>query len=184
MGFSSIIKIKSTLFIVLFVTVCLMTAAPASAHGDDDHEGRGGKDEVLEEVSEVLGTLSLWGLIVLNGLYYYGMALKRLPKKTRAELPQNFKTPLRWKVRFRNYHYWGNPVVLGIGFLHGVWAEHQHFVLWMGWGLLVLLTFSGLIMKLQKADAPGAKAHRLIHTQHTLAVLMATLLLVGHALAD
>lgn len=157
---------------------------PCPPHDDDDHEERQKEHSPLEEVSHALGIASLLGLIVLNALYYYSMGLKRIPQAARARLPEKFKRPLKWKSRFRKYHYWGNPVVLGIGYLHGVWAEEENFILWAGWGLIVVLAISGLIMKLQKADEPGAKASRLIHSQHFFSVLMVVLLLIGHAVAD
>jgi len=50
--------------------------------------------------------------------------------------------------------------------------------------VLVLLCSTGLIMKLQKADAPGAKANRLIHTQHAFSIIMLVCLLIGHVLVD
>lgn len=174
-------KTKTTFWIILAVLVAFLVLGPALAN-DDDRLAK--EDSFLEEVSEGLGVVSLWGLVFLNALHYYGMALRRLPKGIREILPHLFKKPLQWKGRFRHYHYWGNPVIIGIGYLHGIWAEESNLLLWAGWGLLVLLTISGLIMKLQKADLPGAKIHRLIHTQHTLSVAMVVLLWIGHLLAD
>lgn len=159
----------------------LIMVSPTMANDDDRHDNG---SKFLEEVSEGLGVVSLWGLIFLNALYYYGMTLRRLPKWIRQTLPNFFKKPLQWKGRFRHYHYWGNPGIIAIGYLHGIWAEESNILLWVGWGLLVLLAVSGLIMKIQKADLPGAKIHRLIHTQHTLSIAMVIILWIGHLLAD
>ncbi|MGP0566835.1 MULTISPECIES: hypothetical protein [unclassified Nitrospina] len=156
---------------------------PAFANGDDhDHESG---DSFLEEVSDALGVLSLWGLVLLNALWYYHMGVRKLPRSVREALPDFVvRKPVQWKVRWRNYHYWGNPVMLGLSYLHGWWAEDSNWVLWAGWGLIGVLCLSGLAMKLQGADQPGAKVTRLLHTQHTLSVVMVVLLWVGHLFAD
>ncbi|MBF0276188.1 MAG: hypothetical protein HQM13_00295 [SAR324 cluster bacterium] len=139
---------------------------------------------MMHEISEGLGVLSLWGLILLNVLYYYSMAFKLVPKTLRIQGPELIKKPLKWKAKFRKYHYWGNPVMIGIACIHGWYAEKTHWTLWLGWGILVLLSLSGFLMKLQKADQPGAKVNRLIHSQHFLSILMLLTLLIGHGIVD
>ena len=159
-----------------------MSAAPAFAN--EDNEGKETEHELLEEISETLGVGSLLGLIALNSLYYYSMAYRRWAHASRRRFPEIAKMPLHLKGKISRYHYWGNPIVTGIGFLHGIWAEHNTLILWCGWGLLVFLCISGFIMKLQGADQPGAKASRLIHGQHIVSILMVVFLLIGHALVE
>lgn len=168
---------KTVLATVL--TILVISAVPAFANENNEDNEHG----FLEELSETLGVGALLGLIALNSLYYYSMAYRQWPA-SRQRLPEIAKIPLRWKGRVRRYHYRGNPIITGIGFLHGIWAEHDHFILWCGWGLLVFLCVSGFIMKIQGADQPGAKASRLIHGQHIFSIAMVILLLIGHALVE
>lgn len=177
-------QIQHKLFIFAILVSFLLLLPIGLRADDDDEKYRGSREHVMEEVSESLGTISLWGLILFNGLYYYCMAFKRVPKGFRTHAPEIAKQPLKWKTKFRKFHYWGNPVVIALAFLHGWWAEKTHPVLWWGWGILVFLMISGIIMKLQKADQPGAKVNRLIHTQHFFSIAMLVLLLVGHGLVD
>ncbi|WP_282012229.1 hypothetical protein [Nitrospina watsonii] len=168
--------------IFLLTWFLLLSPSPTAANGDDPHDK---EDTVLEAVSDALGVVSLWGLVVLNAFWYYHMGVRRLPRRARNLVPDLFvRKPVQWKVRFRNYHYWGNPVMLGLSYLHGWWAEDSNWVLWAGWGLIGVLCLSGLAMKLQGADQPGAQVTRLLHTQHTLSVVMVLLLWVGHLFAD
>lgn len=167
----------------LAASLLIGVSVPALANGDDHDHDSG--DSFLEAVSDALGVASLWGLVVLNALWYYHMGVRKLPRPVREALPDFVvKKPVQWKVRWRNYHYWGNPVMLGLSYLHGWWAEDSNWVLWAGWGLIGVLCLSGLAMKLQGADQPGAKVTRLLHTQHTLSVVMVVLLWIGHLFAD
>ncbi|MFQ5672741.1 MAG: hypothetical protein ACE5G9_06575 [Nitrospinales bacterium] len=175
--------LKPRIQLLVIVFYLLASVSIAIAHGDDANHGAG-ENKLQEEVSHGLGVVSLWGLIILNSLYYYSMGYKRIPRQVKTSAPQYLKLPIKWKSRFRNYHYRGNPIVVAIAFLHGIWAEENNLLLWAGWGILVVLCLTGLIMKLQKADAPGAKANRLIHTQHAFSVIMLVGLLIGHALVD
>jgi len=169
---------------LLAIVFCLMAAVPAAVADEDSAGQRTGENKLLEEVSEGLGVAGLWGLIILNSLYYYSMGYKHIPKQAKTAAPDILKLPMKWKSRFRKYHYYGNPLAVATGFLHGIWAKKTNLLLWAGWGVLVVLCLTGLIMKLQKADAPGAKANRLIHTQHALSIAMVVCLLIGHALVD
>ncbi len=159
---------------------------PAAANGnendenDEDHE----EEEFLEEVSEGLGTVALWGFVVLNGVYYYSMGLRLVRGKRRRPPPPWLSRPVQWKAWIRKYHYWGNPGLIGIAFLHGWTSEDHNVLLWLGWGLMGVLAGSGWTMKRQGADRPGGRLSRLIHLQHSLAVLLVLLLWIGHALAD
>jgi hypothetical protein len=113
------------------------------------------------------------------------MVLGRLPKDVRAGIPVHFKKLVtKHKTWLRPYHYRGNPIMIAIAWLHGVWAEDNNYILWMGWGLLVILAFSGWTMKRQGADGLGGKTSRLIHFQHSTSILMLILLLVVHTLAE
>lgn len=163
------------------VLACL--AAPVSPLWADEAKGDP-EESVLNEVSEGLGVAVLWGMIVLNAAYYYSMAYRRWPRESRQRWPEICKKPLQWKGRLRNYHYWGNPAMTALGALHGIWAKHGSFLLWCAWALMICLCLSGYIMKTQGADQPGAKASRWLHTQHILAIIMAVLLLAGHALVE
>ncbi|MBC8258695.1 MAG: hypothetical protein H8E38_06760 [SAR324 cluster bacterium] len=169
------------LVVVLFFMSIILFA------GDNERwerEEYGSENEMLEEVSEGLGVLALWGFVLLNGLYYYSMVFKRIPKNSRKVFPQTVKQPLKWKAKFRRFHYLGNPFLLVIAWLHGVTAESSNQLVWGGWGIMVLLALSGLIMKIQRADQPGAKVTRLLHAQHFLSVLMIFALWAGHLPLD
>lgn len=182
-------------FLVLLTTL-LLVSAPLWADDDDWGEeddrrssffggdGYGERGEGSEDASEALGNIALFGFVALNGLYYYSMGFKRAPKPLRTSSPSWVKLPLKWKNATRNFHYWGNPVLIGIAWLHGITAEEGNLLVWTGWGLMILLALSGLIMKLQRADAPGAKINRLIHSQHFLSIAMVLLLWVGHGFLD
>ena len=150
--------------------------------GEREHDGY--EEEMAEEVSEGLGTDALWGFVVLNGLYYYSMTFKLLPKKSRNEMPGFAKTPLKWKSKFRQFHYWGNPLVIGIAWLHGITAEASNEMVWGGWAIMLLLALTGWIMKLQRADQPGAKITKLLHMQHLMSIIMVVALFAGHIPLD
>jgi hypothetical protein len=170
------------LFLIIIFSVSLVLLADEDDHWEDDKHGS--ENEMLEELSEGLGTLTLWGFVLLNGLHYYSMGFKRLPKNTRTGLPEMAKLPLKWKVRFRKYHYWGNPLLIGIAWLHGITAEASNLLVWSGWGVMLLLALSGFIMKLQRADHPGAKITRLLHMQHLMSIIMVIALIAGHVPLD
>lgn len=177
-----------TRWIRVLLILLLLNVAPFVIADDDDerweNEGREHESEIAEEISESIGTIALWGFLLLNGLHYYSMGFKRIPKGARTSVPGIFKWPLKWKNRFRHYHYWGNPVLIGIALLHGITAEESNRLVWIGWGLMALLAVTGLIMKLQRADQPGAKVTRLLHMQHLMSVLMIISLLAGHLPLD
>lgn len=170
---------------VLSVVMGLWLFSSALAFGKEvnrqDHEKQ---HEPLEEVSEVLGGVTLGGMILLNALYYYAMGVRLWRSKTKKGVPEKFKKPIQWKTRFRNFHYIGNPIMIGMAFLHGWWAEDTNFLLWLGWGIMVFLALSGLTMKFQGADKPGAKVSRLIHYQHAFALTVIVVLVIGHTLVD
>ncbi len=171
------------------VLILLILSAPQNVVADDDEEGweyenREHENEMAEEISEGLGTIALWGFLLLNGLHYYSMGFKRMPKGVRISVPGIFKWPLKWKNRFRHFHYWGNPVLIAIAWIHGVTAEDSNRLVWFGWGLMTLLAVTGLIMKLRRADQPGAGVTRLLHMQHLMSVLMIITMLAGHAPLD
>ncbi len=182
-------------FLVLLASLLLLSV-PLWAddddwgEGDDDRRsssffgGEGYEGGEGSEAGEALGNVALLGFVALNALYYYSMGFKRAPKAVRTSSPSWVKQPLKWKNATRSLHYWGNPVLIGIAWLHGITAGEGNVLVWAGWGLMVLLALSGLIMKLQRADAPGAKVNRLIHSQHVLSIVMVLLLWVGHGFLD
>ncbi|MCP4296359.1 MAG: hypothetical protein GY786_12195 [Proteobacteria bacterium] len=178
------IRFQIIFFQLFFIFILLFNPLTLLADDDDDHDYRNGRDHVLEEISEGLGVVSMWGLVLFNGFYYYSMVFKSVPRSTKKSLPDFVKMPVKWKVKFKSYHYLGNPLMIGIAFLHGWWAEKSHPILWIGWAILPLLMTSGIIMKIQKADQVGAKVNRLIHTQHLLSITMILCLLIGHAFVD
>jgi hypothetical protein len=180
-------KLLLLLLLLLSVTAVGSLNADDDDHDDDDDHGfRGSSHEYEgdEELSEGLGSLALLGFVTLNGLYFYSMGFKRLPKPVRTAAPKWVTLPLKLKSHFRNVHYLGNPLVIGIAWAHGVTAEESNLLVWAGWGLMLLLAFSGIIMKLQRADQPGARVNRLIHTQHLLSIAMVLLLWLGHGFLD
>jgi len=142
--------------------------------------GYGGGYE--NEGGEALGSITLWSFLILNSLYFYSMMFRALPKELKQT--ELFRFPIRLKVMIRNYHYWGNPVVVGIAYVHGIWSSGGNILLWGGWGIMVLLSLSGMLLKLQRADQPGAKFNRLLHSQHALSVIMLVMLLIGHGFSD
>jgi len=172
----------SMLLLIIMLSVSLLLHADEDDHWEDDEHGS--ENEMLEELSEGLGTLTLWGFVLLNGLHYYSMGFKRLPKSARTGLPEMVKQPLKWKAGFRKYHYWGNPLLIGIAWLHGITAEASNLLVWSGWAIMLLLALSGFIMKLQRADHPGAKITRLLHMQHLMSIIMVIALFAGHVPLD
>lgn len=178
---------------LLLLTLVFVLGPPLLADDDDWDDDDHNRDrssffresqEGNEDVSEALGSLALFGFVALNSLYYYSMSFKLLPKPVRAHSPGLLKVPLKLKNMTRNFHYLGNPVFIGIAWLHGVTAEESNTIVWVGWGIMVLLALTGLIMKLQRADAPGAKVNRLIHSQHLLSIIMVLALVIGHGFLD
>ncbi len=173
----------------MFLIIIIFTISPIlfADDDDDDHwerDGNGYENEYAKELSEGLGTIALWSFVVLNGLHYYSMSFKMLPKFTRTAMPGFIKEPLKWKSAFKQFHYWGNPLVIGLAWLHGITAEDSNQLVWMGWAIMLLLAFSGFIMKLQRADQPGAKITRLLHMQHLMSVIMVVALFAGHIPLD
>lgn len=175
-------------FLLPMLSVSMVLIGPSSTlyadgYDDDDYRGNYEEHEANEDISNILGTLALWGMLIFNGLYYYTMMFRLSPPALRKNNPL-FKFGIRLKTHFRNFHYLGNPIIIIISYFHGITAEDSNFMVWIGWGLMVLLAITGTIMKLQRADAPGAKLNRLIHSQHILSIIMILSLLIGHSVLD
>jgi|GEM_PF-5468616 len=156
-------------------------------HGDEEEDDDNGGQE-RGESNEATGLATAVLLVFANITVVLSLMIKLilniLPKNSTT---RSFLVQLNGmqKKRLRALHYWLNPIVLVLAFIHLFLSSCDSTILpECGLALMAILTLSGLMLKQRFLSNTIRKHIRIIHTYPIGIILMVMILIFGHTIID
>lgn len=141
-----------------------------------------------DDGNETTGQIAAWSLGAINLTVAISLLIKGI--KRFAPLTPELKNSLTksnnlQKKYLMRFHYYLNPVFVGVALLHWTLSRCQSTVL-TEWGLLAMCFIAalGIILKFKLVSKTSLRNVYRVHTQPVIFVSLIGLLVIGHLIMD
>ena len=200
-------KTSPTLLLLLAWVLCsgvLLASAPCLA--DDHHAGKASsgwhKEGQSQDASkpfrkslgdkdhgdETTGQIAAWLLAAVNLTVALSISIKGINRfvAISPDLQHSLKKfNLFQKRHLMRFHYYGNPLILGVALLHWLSSRCRSTSLpeW-ALGMMILVAALGLVLKFKLCPKTLQKNVHKLHTQPLMFLALVTVLVIGHTIVD
>ena len=182
----------------------LVASAPCAA--DDHHDGKASlgwhKEGRSHEAStplrkslgekdhgdETTGQIAAWLLAAVNLTVALSISIKGINRfiAISPDLQNSLKKFNQFqKKHLMRFHYYGNPLILGVALLHWLSSRCRSTSLpeW-ALGMMILVAALGLVLKFKLCPKTLQKNVYKLHTQPLMFLALVTVLVIGHTIVD